>query len=409
MKRILHIISQYPGSTGSGIYLQALIREGKKKGYIQGLVAGMPANDNTNYKYVDNFYPVNFGTDKIPFPIVGMSDIMPYVSTKYSDLTEEMLIKWRTKFQYIIEKAIDEFKPDIIVSHHLWLITSLVKKIAPDIRTIGICHGTDIRQLENCPQYRLEVLEGCGQLELILSLSKEQKDLINNVYNISKDKIKVIGGGYDGEVFFPPLNKLYKEEIKIIYAGKLSYAKGVASLIKVFDRLKHKYNVRLLIVGTGTGKEEQHIKDLGYELKSKIEFIGEVPQEKLGELFRQSDIFILPSFYEGLSLVTIEALASGLLVVSTVIPGLISYLGDDVNNSGVIEYVELPQMIELDKPLEGELHLFEDRLKIGIERQIKRLKQGVTLNQGVMQRIENMSWEKIFEIIEINFKITIDQ
>lgn len=66
--------------------------------------------------------------------------------------------------------AIDEIKPDIIVSHHLWLITSLVKDIAPDIKTIGICHGTDIRKLENCPQYKQEVLKGCRQLDVILSL-----------------------------------------------------------------------------------------------------------------------------------------------------------------------------------------------------------------------------------------------
>ena len=46
MKRILHITSQYPGMTGSGIYLNELIREGNKRGYIQGLIAGLPRGEN---------------------------------------------------------------------------------------------------------------------------------------------------------------------------------------------------------------------------------------------------------------------------------------------------------------------------------------------------------------------------
>lgn len=44
-----------------------------------------------------------------------------------------------------------------------------------------------------------------------------------------------------------------------------------------------------------------------------------------------------------------------------------------------MEYVELPKMIEVDKSLEEEIPLFEDRLKIGIENQIQRLDQGFIL------------------------------
>ena len=90
MKKILHIISQYPGKTGSGTYLQALISEGKKKGHIQSLVSGIHNGDIINLKNIDNFYPVTFNTKEIPFPIVGMSDIMPYESTTYCDLNEYM-------------------------------------------------------------------------------------------------------------------------------------------------------------------------------------------------------------------------------------------------------------------------------------------------------------------------------
>lgn len=402
MKKILHITSQYPGKTGSGIYLNELIREGKKKGYIQGLVAALPRKMHITLDISEkNFYPLVFNSKKIPFPIVGMSDVMPYESTKYSEMTVEMLYQWKRGFQEIIEKAIEEFKPNIIISHHLWILTSLVKKITPDIKVLSICHGTDIRQFENCPQYRQFVLSGCGQVDLVLALSHEQKNIIHNLYSIPMDRIIVLGGGYNDDIFYPLKKKTIDDSIRLIYAGKLSYAKGVLSLINAYNNLKvHVDKIELVIIGLGTGEEERIIRRAGKESKLKIKFLGEVSQKILGELFRQSHIFILPSFYEGLSLVTIEALASGLMVVATAQPGLIDILGEDINNSGIIEYVDLPKMDGLDTPIKEELPLYENRLRVGIEKQIKRLKEGYILDKDIHNSIKRLSWNNIFEAIE---------
>lgn len=109
-----------------------------------------------------------------------------------------------------------------------------------------------------------------------------------------------------------------------------------------------------------------------------------------------------------MSLVTIEALASGLLVVVNKIPGLVSYLGFEINNSGAIEYVELPKMIEVDKPLESEIPLFEDRLKSSIETQIHRLGNGFMPITVVSKIINNTSWEEIFKKVEKYFVKTLD-
>ncbi len=187
----------------------------------------------------------------------------------------------------------------------------------------------------------------------------------------------------------------------MVYAGKLSYSKGIMSLLRVFDKLKDKYNVRLTLVGSGTGEEEKSIKELGISLG--VELLGEVTQKNLGKIFKESDIFVLPSFYEGLSLVTIEALASGLLVVATEIPGLKSNLGIIINDSRVIEYVKLPSMIQVDKPLEGELLLFEDRFQDAIERQIERIYKSYRIDYDIKEEIKRMSWENIFNKIERYF------
>lgn len=111
----------------------------------------------------------------------------------------------------------------------------------------------------------------------------------------------------------------------------------------------------------------------------------------------------MPSFYEGLSLVTIEALATGLMVVASSIGGLKSFLGDKINNSGIIEYVELPKLDNVDLPLKDEIPLYEERLKKAIEKQIYRLKEGYIWNDNVKNRISQLSWINIYNRIEEYF------
>lgn len=401
MRKILHIISQYPGKTGSGIYINELIKQGNKKGYTQGLIAALPKDERYINNSIQKFYPVIFNTRDLPFPIVGMSDTMPYESTKYGDMDEKMLNQWIDKFTEVIQTAIGEFKPDIIISHHLWILTSLVKKMNPHIKTMALCHGTDIRQFEKNSKYREFVLEGCGQVDIVLSLNPQQKELIHNIYSIPKDRIAIIGGGYNDEIFFPPKNKKKDHKIKLVYGGKLSYAKGVLSLIKAYNMLDlDKDEIELQISGSGAGEGEEIIKKTGACSRLNVKFLGELPQSELGEVFRQSDIFVLPSFYEGLSLVTIEALASGLLVVATKHPGLNGFLGEIINNSGIIEYVDLPRMKNVDMPLEGELFDYENRLKKGIEKQIARFRSGFEIDKEIREQINVLSWGNIYNSID---------
>ena len=129
----------------------------------------------------------------------------------------------------------------------------------------------------------------------------------------------------------------------------------------------------LHLAGSGSSDEERQIRQLAGEKRGKIVFHGALSQEELANLFRVSDIFVLPSFYEGLPLVVLEALASGLRVVTTDLPGLKEYLGREINYSGLIRYVELPRCEHEDSPIAEDLPDFEDRLAEGIKVQINSL------------------------------------
>ena len=100
--RILSITAQKPNSTGSGIYLSELVKEYARKGYSQAVVAGVCREDEVELPDGTAFYPVYFEEGKLPFPIVGMSDEMPYRSTRYCDMTPEMAGRFEEAFLEVI-------------------------------------------------------------------------------------------------------------------------------------------------------------------------------------------------------------------------------------------------------------------------------------------------------------------
>lgn len=64
----------------------------------------------------------------------------------------------------------------------------------------------------------------------------------------------------------------------------------------------------------------------------------------LKNLLKHSDIFILPSFFEGLPLVIIEALASGIKVITTDLPRLDDFVGKELKKFDAIRYMDMPRL-----------------------------------------------------------------
>ena len=82
--KILHLLSQRPDSTGSGIYIQAMIREGANQGFDNYLVAGLCASGLHGNIGIssDRSMFLNFHNADVSFQIPGMSDVMPYDSSR---------------------------------------------------------------------------------------------------------------------------------------------------------------------------------------------------------------------------------------------------------------------------------------------------------------------------------------
>ena len=146
--KILSVTAQKPDSTGSGIYLTELVRGFKKKGITQSVIAGVTKADQVCLPEGVSFYPVYFEQGKLNFPIVGMSDEMPYPSTRYRDMTPKMEAAFKESFLKQLDEAVRDLNPDLILCHHLYLLTAIVREHFPDRKVFGFCHNTDLRQMQ---------------------------------------------------------------------------------------------------------------------------------------------------------------------------------------------------------------------------------------------------------------------
>lgn len=396
--KILNLIAQFPGQTGSGTYINSIMNEAKRKSHHIGLIGAIQEGLIFNREDLQYLDLIRFNTKEVPFNIVGMSDIMPYESTKYRDLDDNMKRIWEDKFTEALLKGIAEFKPDIILSHHLFLLTALACDLNLDIPIYAFCHGTDIRQFLSLDKYQDRLINSLMGLKGVFSLNHDQRNVINELYGISLDNIHVVGGGYDEGLFYPPDNDSIDDKIKIVYAGKLSYAKGLRPLIQCIEELKNDHNITLLMAGSGSKDEEYEIRELGK--MEEVNFLGNLPQKDLADIFRDSDIFVLPSYYEGLPLVVMEALACNLKIVVSNFKGLIDYIGEPLNSSGLIEYVKLPKELVLEGLSSEDELKYKDNLKKALKKSIINHILGYNSFAPYKEAIRNFSWEGVFNKIE---------
>ena len=408
--RVLHLLSQQPGKTGSGVYLQALVNQGARVNIKQRIIVGIPADlpkPVISPLESSDIRAVRFCDPDLPFPVAGMSDVMPYTSTRFSEFTREMLDIYLHAFAKVINREVGEFHPDIIHTHHLWLVTALTRILNPEIPVVTTCHGTELRQLELAPALSRFVIPPCSKIERVMALHENHISRISERYVIPPSRIALVGAGYRDDIFCPPSSRYCsrheKETLTVVYAGKLSFAKGLPWLIEAFEKLYHPKGktLKLIIAGSGKGDEARQIKEKAIRHGDRIEFIGAKPQEELASVFKNSDILVLPSFYEGLPLVVLEAIACSCRVVVTKLPGIRHWLPKALVQSGIVELVPLPGLIGPDIPDPSHLPRFTGNLIAAINRQLHRCMENEPDWEGeVLTSIESMNWEGIFNKVK---------
>ena len=393
---ILHIISQRPDSTGSGFYLQNLIRLAAGNGHRNYLIAGAPAGTFPELDCIEKASCtfVGFEGSDLDYAIPGMSDVMPYRSSVFSELSCADLDAYERAFADKIQGAAEAFRPDIIHSHHLWMVTAVARRVLPAIPMVTSCHSTDLRQFMKCTHLRERVLDPCRQVQRVLALSHDQSEKIGKLYGIAGSRIDIVGGGYD-EDLFTWCPKASSPPVHLLYAGKLSFAKGVDWLLRTCRRLTD-LPLHVHLAGSGAGVEAEECLALAQVAGVKVTVHGGIGQRELSSLMQSCHIFVLPSFYEGLPLVLLEALASGCRIITTDLPGCRELLAK--GSPDLVEFIRLPGLRTVDRPYGEDMERLEVELALAIGRTVERVMSSPSPDQHEVASITQSSgWKGVFQ------------
>ena len=284
-----------------------------------------------------------------------------------------------------------DFKPDLIISHHLWFLTNFVRQWFPNIKIAAVSHGTDLRQAKKHPYLAEQYTKHIKDLDIIFTLSAEHIPSIIEIYGASKNQIHILGSGFNEHNFYPAEKKKDKD-ISIVYAGKIADSKGVFQLVHTFkNQLSDEKSVNLELYGAGDKEVVDRLKK-GIESDPRMNYYGAVTQDVLGDIFRKHEVFVLPSYYEGLPLVVLESLASGMCVVVNEFPALIELLSGTINEGGWVEYVKQPRLENVDQPVESDLSAYCDRLADALKNQIFEAREEAEFPLELHESIKKYSW-----------------
>lgn len=144
---------------------------------------------------------------------------------------------------------------------------------------------------------------------------------------VNAAKIRVIPFGTNLGLFHPPheTKAAEREKTVFLFVGGLTARKGVPVLLEAWRRLSLDHD-ELWLVGCGeipAGERQT--------LPTTVKLLGQKSPAEVASLMRQADVFVFPSFYEGLAQVQVEAMASGLPVISTREAGASGLVKEGIN------------------------------------------------------------------------------
>jgi len=228
------------------------------------------------------------------------------------------------------------------------------------IPIITTLHGTDITLVGSQPFYKPAVTFSINQSDAVTCVSESLKRDTLRLFNIKKD-IEVVTNFIDLDkhnIDFADCQRslLASNDEKIItHISNFREVKRIPDIIKVFNNIQKEIPSKLLMIGEGPEKKDAKklTKKLG--IQDKVVFLGN--SYEIDRILCYSDLFMLPSETESFGLSALEAMASGVPVISTNSGGL-----PEVNIHGVSGY--LSNIGDIEDMSRNAIHILNDEARL---------------------------------------------
>lgn len=249
--------------------------------------------------------------------------------------TQREIIAYSWKANKFIKKLMDEKEYD--VCHAFFgipcgAIAYLFRKKIPYIVSL---RGSDVPGFNNRFGFEYVFLK-----PIIRSIWKKAGAVVANSKGLKElalltspeQEISVIYNGIDISEFKPDLNRTNDGDmLRIVCVSRLIERKGIKYLIEAIGKLKDR-NIKLVLVGEGNQEEE--LKKLAQDqgISDIVDFKGYISHDNIADIYKNSDVFVLPSLNEGMSNALLEGMASGLTVIVTDTGGTVEL----IDGNGII-------------------------------------------------------------------------
>ncbi|MDS1003620.1 glycosyltransferase [Clostridium sporogenes] len=361
---VLIISHMYPSNANeiSGIFVHKQVKNLKKLGCNVKVISPKPklifpftrlSKDYALYK-------------QIPFKEVydGIEVYRPYYNVYPKDvLGYNNGIRMYKNINNVIKNICSDFKIDIINSHVALpngLCGYYLKREigVPHVVTI---HGDDFQYTINrSNKHKRNMIKVLNDADEIIAISNKLKNIVKSFqfYN----KIKVINNGIDLVDRKIEDYTINKDDIIILSVGNLYNTKGIDINLKSLKNLINEFpSIKYIVIGDGPEKENLIKLTNKLGIKSNVDFLGRLSNEKVIEWMHKCTIFSLPSWREGFGIVYIEAMSQAKPVIGIKGEGIEDAIIHDKN--GIL--VEGKNYIQLEKELKKLIMNKEMREKIG--------------------------------------------
>jgi glycosyltransferase involved in cell wall biosynthesis len=278
-----------------------------------------------------------------------MLDIFKENNIDVTSLNKNNSLKDFISMIFETKNFVKTHKINLIHAHmtHAMILAVIVKIFFPKLKIVFTSHNTTFgSKIRNILIY---ILKPFRNIDILFS--EEQRT------SIYKNQYKVIPNGINTKPYQIKLNKF--EKFTFLSVGRLDEAKNHLHLIDCAKDLADKnLDFEVLIAGEGSLRNQIEEKISKYNLQKKVKLLG--IRRDIKELMSQSHVFVMPSLWEGLPIVLLEAGASDLPCISTPVGTITSllnesnaYLSDNKNFSNTMEYVynNYKEAIEKSKKL----------------------------------------------------------
>lgn len=229
---------------------------------------------------------------------------------------------WRFHLQALLNSVASV--PDIIHAHCAYPDGRAAVEYGAQIKrpVVITVHGSDIKILPQLKsQWRDLIVEALTRAAAVIAVSQELRDEVLRL-GVPADKVRCIPNGVDCRLFAAAgVRRPGQEGWRLLYVGRFVEAKGLRVLLAALAKVRSQgRDVSLTLVGghPATGTAAPFLPQVrALNLLAHVSFADAVPWEELPQFLAAADLFVLPSFSEGLTTSLIEAVACGLPVVAT--------------------------------------------------------------------------------------------